>query len=438
MKFFQIVLPAFFSLFVVGCSSVIEATKDTNPITSYALSNAKITDAQQNYIEDAHTVQLAEIIKIAEFQPQVDILRKRNNSGVNQIQTNDDKRLEILRRTVQKVFTVKDKDFAYMHIVNYKEGGYVIISADDRQTPILAFSEQGAVNEQAAPEGFILWAGKNKEDIELIKKGKISENPFAKREWAQLRKELKNFLPQNNSRRIVQSDEITTDNSGCISVTEWRGPYISTTWGQSCGYNDLIPFTCPDYCGQRAPTGCVTVAVAQVLKYWQYPAAKHNWSSMPLSTGNTEVATLMRDVASALNANFGCTGTGSPMGNVPGVFTGAYQFSGAQGIGEPIASNSLPIIMQELNYNRPVILSGFTGTFLGLFPTGDGHAWVCDGYLKTSYLSPCSGENVYLSMNWGWGTFSSPNGWYYHNDWHPIGTSYNFTYHKVIIANIHP
>ncbi len=45
------------------------------------------------------------------------------------------------------------------------------------------------------------------------------------------------------------------------------GPLVTTTWNQSSPFND----NCPIYKEQRTVTGCVSTALAQILRYWRYP-----------------------------------------------------------------------------------------------------------------------------------------------------------------------
>ena len=105
---------------------------------------------------------------------------------------------------------------------------------------------------------------------------------------------------------------------------------ITTHWKQNPYYNDLCPY---DYTyNQRALTGCVATAMAQIMKYWSYPEhgiGSHSyvpqqhpqygtqyadfsnttylWSSMPstVNSSNTAVATLMYHCGVSVNMNYG-------------------------------------------------------------------------------------------------------------------------------------
>ena len=45
------------------------------------------------------------------------------------------------------------------------------------------------------------------------------------------------------------------------------GNILSTTWTQESGFNVALP----QISGQYPPAGCATIAMAQVMKYNEYP-----------------------------------------------------------------------------------------------------------------------------------------------------------------------
>ena len=90
-------------------------------------------------------------------------------------------------------------------------------------------------------------------------------------------------LGQYEWKKLMEESGINTYNSklkvidpdpppDCEDHTYYtRGPLLGTRWGQGCGYNSYCPYN-PEspYCF-RCPTGCVATAMAQVMRYWQYP-----------------------------------------------------------------------------------------------------------------------------------------------------------------------
>jgi len=57
-----------------------------------------------------------------------------------------------------------------------------------------------------------------------------------------------------------------------INASAQVAPLLKTNWGQGCGFNELMPvMTNPTNCN-KAAIGCSGVALAQIMKYWQYPS----------------------------------------------------------------------------------------------------------------------------------------------------------------------
>lgn len=425
MKTLRYIASLFICFVLVSCASLTDVT------THSPIAPSPSNDSAGTAI--SRIVSLEEAKIIASYQPQA-ILRQNNGSDAD-IQSQDDPRLNVLRRRVKNVFTLQERSTPFMYFINYEEGGFVVLSADERQIPVLAYSENGSFNERSVPDGLVLWAAKTKEDIETIRTGRRAAHPAASIEWAKLRRYI-GLLPIKDK----SSDVANT----CPAAMSQVGPYLTTTWGQGCYYNAFIPLACNDlsYCN-IAPTGCVTTAVAQLVKFWNYPAASYNWASMPnsLSGHNVAVALLMKDIAAFLNTSYGCVlpggggGSGALVSGIPNVLKNSFNYAFADRIVIPNNGVTHPILLTELSAGRPVICAGFTGTFLGLFPTGTGHAWVCDGFQRTVYGQPCATEHSLFHMNWGWN--GGYNGWFHQNNWEAT-IGYNFQYHKELIVNIKP
>jgi hypothetical protein len=123
---------------------------------------------------------------------------------------------------------------AALYVFNAQEGGYVVVSGDDRTPAILGHSDKGHLDMDLLPEHIQSWFDGYAEQIAYLQ-----EHPQA---------------------RAAQS---TLGN--VPSVAPLLG---ETEWGQGSPYNDL----CPLYNGNRCVTGCVATAMAQVLYYHKWPA----------------------------------------------------------------------------------------------------------------------------------------------------------------------
>lgn len=244
-------------------------------------------------------------------------------------------------------------------------------------------------------------------------------------------------------------------------------PMITTQWDQDAPYNDSCPSNSQD---GPALTGCVATAMAQVMKYWNYPergtgshtynsvslnglghtygeqtanfgATVYDWDNMPnsLTTASPDVqkvavATLMYHCGVACDMYYGPSysgGSGAYIINIPylrkgNTLNGMIKYFGysSSAIGvERIKYDDnawATLVRGELDDSRPIIYTGFS--------TYSGHCFVCDGY---------DDENRY-HFNWGWS--GDGDGFFTLNSLTPnVGsTTYNFTNGQQMLLGIQP
>lgn len=293
--------------------------------------------------------------------------------------------------------------------------------------------------ESEYPEGLADWFTNQKKLVEFIRdnpKAEISQEGFS------------GSISSPNSwnpcpiQRQITPENMSTDpcdpngGGGCQDQYFQVNPLLNTTWDQGCdfgtgnGYNQFMPtLSCSPECG-RAYVGCVSVAIAQVMRYHTHPGG-YNYGNMPNNAGNIHNAGLMADIFNAFPSSehlINCWGTGIEYDNnhYAAVMKNSFGYSSAtQG------SFNSTIVRGNLNQGRPVILGGggSNGTFFG-------HMWVADGYLRAVY---CSGQTLLkLHMNWGWG--GRGNGLFNYDNFSVTvdGTSYSFNYNKYMVYNIIP
>lgn len=324
------------------------------------------------------------------------------------------------QKKIKTILEVPDKDekTAYF-IINYEGGGFIILAGDRRSEPILAFSETNEFDFESDyfPSGLVSWLYSSKDYIEKIREKNEKISPQTEKQWNNI---------QTGGADVI-SYIIEPEEPDCTPYIIQKGPFLQTTWGQGCGYNSLTPSMTCGPCGY-AWTGCVATAMAQVMKYHQYPTS-YSWSSMPNSYGTTTTSILMRDIGDAVNMDYECDGSGADtQDEVASSFRNDFGYSSAS-----YSDYNYQTVKNELNYNRPVILRGGRNTGWWIFGQySDGHAWVCDGYLY--YIDPCWGSILKFNMNWGWeGTY---NGWYSFNNFNP--GDYTFNYKTGMVYNIKP
>ncbi|TRX42138.1 C10 family peptidase [Flavobacterium restrictum] len=350
----------------------------------------------------------------------------KNSGSINSRVVNSNKTIkEIVEHQTNKNKTA-------FYVINYNEGGFAVIAADNRVTPILAYSDSGSFS--SIPSEIISpikdWIIAEKEQIQYVIDNNLTQNKDRKLEWEK--------VTENNSLLQVKGTSISAREplpspKDCPDTSVIKGPLTTTIWGQSNGYNNLVTVNCnPTYQNAgKAVTGCVATAMAQIMRYFHKPNT-YNWANMPNdgsgSFASTDIQSLMRDAGLAVNMNYGCIESGAYANAIAPALKNTFGYTNAS-----FTTNyDYNIITNNINVNKPVILCG-SGS-------NGGHAWVCDGYNSSTYYEKdtagnCTGiavTTLYLHMNWGW--YSSNNGYYAFDNFNPY--IYTFNNNRSIIYNI--
>lgn len=306
------------------------------------------------------------------------------------------------------------------YIINYKGGGFLILSADKRARPVLAYSNENSfpIDNTEYPEGVVDWLESSKKYVAKVRESKAKLSSDDMELWS-------DCMISRVTKRPPVDGECT---GGCPNTSFTRGPLLKTEWSQGNGFNSQVPFTgCVNNAYNRALVGCVAVAMAQVMKYHQYPNT-FNWNAMDNFSARDETARLMADIGApdGVNMNYGCAASGAYSEDIAGVLKKKYKYSSAT------FSNYNPATVEsEISAGRPVLLSGKNNAL------GAGHAWVADGYRRDKiFSSNCNNSWTYLyfHMNWGWG--GSQDGYYSFDNWSAGTSSYNDD--KKMTYNIKP
>jgi len=281
---------------------------------------------------------------------------------------------------------------ALFYVFNTGNEGFVIVAGDDQVTPILGYSTTGTFDPENMPQNVAKWLQGYKSEIRYIIENDIQASVDIVDKW-------KNLNQGGNE-------------LGSASSTTSVNPLMKTQWNQSPYYNS----DCPG----GSVTGCVATAMAQIMKYWNYPAkgsgfhsynhpnygtlsatfsnSTYAWNSMTntLSGPNPAIAKLMWDVGVSVDMDYSPSSSGayvisaqSPVENCSEFALKTYfgyrnTLSGVQRVNYDQAQ-WITLLKTELNAGRPVLYAGFG--------TGGGHCFVTDGY----------DANSYFHFNWGWG-----------------------------------
>lgn len=363
------------------------------------------------------------------------------------LQTVDKNRLKSTpykgKRVIRSKQTVMDKENAtpYFYVINFNPEGYVVIPADKRLRPILAYGDKGFFKSDSLPGGIKTWFEMMAVQEQNLRTTKALPSKYMSAQWASMSCD-ESLL---KSTQIVYCPPPTPTGNTEVNVTV--GPLLNTTWDQSYGYNTYCPALSSGPNG-HAWAGCVTIAMAQVMHYWKYPATYNgntiNWNSMSLTSGNDQVAKLVGYIFPLVIDSYGSDGSGcSNDFKISRSLRGSFNYTTATLAGWVNLINynggyNYWTVVSEINKRQPVILGGFTvkSRILGIPIAGDGHSWVCDGYSQTTYYTDGveTYQTLYFDMNWGWG--GSSNGWYAFDYWPTFfGT---ISCYIDIIYDIHP
>lgn len=306
-----------------------------------------------------------------------------------------------------------DNGDAAFYVFNTQDG-FVIVSADDCETPIIGYSHDGCFDPNNVP----VQMGDYLQDfVARIQYGMdhhLAADGHTAQQWAWVK--ATGRLNGNKTAKAVE-------------------PLVTARWNQGCLYNSLCPVMGNASC-DHAKVGCVAVAMGQIMHYWRYPdtgwgshsyiyegheyAADfghtyYDWDHMPntLSEHSSEaeiqaVATLLYHCGVAVNMQYGANSSDSDSGAVPGALIQYFNYYKRLYRKKQSSYTNeawLSLLKQCLDLRRPVFYSG----------SGDngGHAFVCDGY----------DSNDLLHFNWGWG--GNGDGYFALGNLNPLGYGLN-------------
>ena len=336
-------------------------------------------------------------------------------------------------KSVQLTDLSKEAGFPNLYIFNGNPG-FVVMAADDCVQPILGYSLTGRFVAENMPTNVSGWLQGYNDEIQYAIDSKMS----ATAETAKLWKDL------------------IEGNSKAAKATAIVPNLLKTEWDQDPLYNNYCPYD--NTASELTVTGCVATAMAQIMKYWDYPTSgtgshsythstyglqsvnygstTYNWENMPayLSSSSTteqinEVARLMYHCGVSVNMTYGLSVNGGSSAStqmVGNALMNYFKYSSAITYKEKSNysnANWKSLVKAELNEGRPLQYRG-SGT-------GGGHSFVCCGY---------DSDDKFF-FNWGWS--GRNDGFYALTSLVPGsggsgGGSYSFTQNQAALFGIQP
>lgn len=271
--------------------------------------------------------------------------------------------------------------------------GFVIVSAEDGGHAIIGYSTERHFVTPLENSNIYSFLQSKKNEIEEIRTNNLIADLEITREWAAYRNNQKAVNPNMNTMSVAA--------------------LVQSTWDQSPVYNDLCP--------SGSVTGCVATTMAQIMRFWSYPAmgtgsstyasnygtlsvnygtTTYNWANMPLNSANNDVSIISYHCGVSVEMDYSPSGSGAMVLDYgPGAPSAEYSFktyfgydpSTLQGKQKNNYSDAqwINLIKTDLDAGRPIQYAGYSSG------GGGGHTWVCDGY----------DANDQLHMNWGWGGY---------------------------------
>jgi hypothetical protein len=196
-----------------------------------------------------------------------------------------------------------DKTCSYFYVFNYKSGGFSIISADKRNSPVIAYSDSGnfSSNLETLPFGLQQWMDRIAFIIKEKRHNKLKPSAIISHQWVSL---LNPSIQKLSKITMLKNAPITPPQNSYIYTV---GPLLKTKWSQGCGYNNYCPTLNNVNSCNYAYTGCVTTAIAQVMAYWKYPTS-YNWNAMSTYSSDA-TARLMGDIFPNVISSFDSNGS---------------------------------------------------------------------------------------------------------------------------------
>ncbi|KQS28084.1 hypothetical protein ASG33_16995 [Dyadobacter sp. Leaf189] len=314
-----------------------------------------------------------------------------------------------------------------------KKRGFVIVAADLRVMPILAFSETSKIDVRNIPNGVSLWIDMAKTKVrEARRLGGEPDNIIAK-EWQKfLSRKLR--VQHTNCIEWYQYGQFQCKNKMTIV-----GPLLSIVWGQrALSTTKLSTAGDCDGCGRRR-AGCGPVAMAQLEEFYHPDLARPRESDVTCTAstaGEHSLGSLMKTMGDKAKASYNYMGSCNTF-TWPGDVKSGLQSFGFSSGGSGNEAYNVTLIKTELKTNHPVIFWG--STCLTCFDNY--HIWLCEGYQVNDYSEfDCSTKQckewsfTYLRMNWGWD--GDWNDYYAFGQYNPKGEDYNGNMH--VITGIRP
>ena len=383
-----------------------------------------------------------------------------------------------------KSFTREANGETIYHVFNYRDGGFVILSGDDRVKPVIGYSTKHFAPKEIKNPAAKEWMDMVVDKIREAKRIKLEPSTEVKERWNR----LKNYGGPKDEPAMSFGTPVVSPLLDGSNGSSYEDDILwdqSDTYSLGTPYNYYSPVDDNSTGGTgKAPVGCVATALAQIFKYWEYPnrpMGVHAYMNVGLGPDNPsdpelidtkifedvintsdndvydweyvlpnlfyvywseadqswyynypsgvtennwkEASQIGYDIGVAVNMAYSSTASGAYTFMIPDVIKKYFNYADTvdyENRSEYSDANWISLLKNELDNDRPVEYKGSATDGSG------GHAFVCDGY----------DTDDYFHFNWGWAGYL--NGYFDIDDLTPGSSGSDFSYNQGAVIGIQP
>lgn len=306
------------------------------------------------------------------------------------------------------------------YLTRFNEGGWVLTSGDDLLVPVVGWAATGNAD-GALPPALVDWL-QAEEQVVLDMRAAGERFEETRSAW----NELLTREPGQDAPLLVVPDDVP--------------PMLEARWGQGTPYNSACPVDSAGS-GDHVYVGCVAVALAQVMDYWNWPlqgtgsvAYNHalyglitvdfsqqtyDWNAITPTAYSPEVAELLFHAGVAVRMDYGVGGSSAQTSMTVNALRQnfGYQSTARMVYRSAYTAQAWQDLMtSELRAGRPIIYRGQGAA--------GGHAFDVDGVM----------DSCWFHINWGW--TGNHNGNFLLSNLNP--GSYTFNIAQAAVVGIAP
>lgn len=340
------------------------------------------------------------------------------------------------------------------YFFNVGSDGWVIMAGTTVINPIIGYSDEGTLVVEEFPANMLWWVNGYSDMVSEIQELDATNDYPDDEVWTALK--TKSYKGDTKANQHI--------------LTQIK-------WGQGNMYNPTYNYYCPqDVNGRYSVTGCVATAMAQIMRYYQFPrkatgSARYwlknqlhgsdrsimpnvqlkvdfdtmepfDYSLMPNQTYDNsghytwsseqmkEIARLSYYAGVSVKMGYTPDGSGAVSANVPTAMNRYFKYQLGSLVYRTAQNQSqyMTRLRARLLDNNVLYMGG--SSLVGQGADAAGHAWVCCGYQEND-------TNQYW-MNWGWE--GSGNGFYNlgTNNMYISSQGYNFNQNQEFIDGMIP